>query len=60
MYVELDKEAPSGVAKRTEYGQNVVDGLRKEERIEKSAVERLTKEQDHVLKSFRLREYCVP
>ena len=57
MYVELDKEAPSSGAQRTEYGQNVVQGLKKEERAEKSAVERLTQEQDHVLKSFRLRKY---
>lgn len=38
----------------TGFGQNVVEGLKKEEKIEQAAVEKLSDEQDHVLKSFRL------
>jgi dihydroxyacetone synthase len=38
----------------TEYGRNTVNGLMKEEKAERGAVQQLTNEQDHVLKSFRL------
>jgi dihydroxyacetone synthase len=38
----------------TGYGQNVVDGLKKEAKLEQSSVQKLSKEQDHVLKTFRL------
>lgn len=38
----------------TGYGKNVIEELKKEEHIEHAAVQRLTDEQDHVLKSFRL------
>ncbi len=38
----------------TDYGKNVVVGLEKEEKIEAAAVRKLSNEQDHVLKSFRL------
>lgn len=39
---------------QTQYGQNVVDGLKKEEKFEKSSIRKLSKEQDLVLKTFRL------
>ncbi|KAF2711834.1 hypothetical protein K504DRAFT_428659 [Pleomassaria siparia CBS 279.74] len=38
----------------TQYGKNVVNGLKKEEEIENSSVHKLSFEQDHVLKTFRL------
>jgi dihydroxyacetone synthase len=38
----------------TSYGQNVVTGLKKEERVEKYSFQKLSKERDHVLKTFRL------
>ncbi|CAN9226426.1 unnamed protein product [Alternaria alternata] len=38
----------------TGYGQNVVDRLKKEAKLEQSSVQKLSKEQDHVLKTFRL------
>lgn len=38
----------------TAYGKNAVDGLQKEEKLERSSVQKLSKEQDHVLKTFRL------
>jgi hypothetical protein len=37
----------------TEYGRNAVSGLMQEEKAERGAVQQLTNEQDHVLKSFR-------
>lgn len=36
------------------YAQNVIEGLEKEEKIEQTAVRKLSYEHDHVLKSFRL------
>ena len=39
---------------QTEYGKNMVEGLEKEEQIEKSSVQKLSKEHDLVLKTFRL------
>jgi dihydroxyacetone synthase len=38
----------------TAYGSNVTKGLQEEEKKEQSSVQKLTKEQDHVLKTFRL------
>lgn len=38
----------------TDYGRNVVQELEEEEKIEQAAVRKLSEEQDHVLKSFRL------
>jgi dihydroxyacetone synthase len=38
----------------TGYGKNVVDGLMKEAKLEQSSVQKLSKEQDYVLKTFRL------
>lgn len=45
---------PQVAGGETEYGNNVVNGLKKEEKIEKSSVQKLSQEQDHVLKTFRL------
>lgn len=39
---------------QTQYGKNVVEGLKNEEQIEKSSVQKLSKEHDLVLKTFRL------
>ncbi|KAF2465388.1 uncharacterized protein BDR25DRAFT_295550 [Lindgomyces ingoldianus] len=39
---------------QTEYGKNVVNGLRKEEELKKATVQSLSNEHDHVLKTFRL------
>lgn len=52
MYVEQDK--PQVNEGQTAYGKNVVNGLKKEEQLEKSSVQKLSNEHDHVLKSFRL------
>jgi bacterioferritin (cytochrome b1) len=41
-------------AGQTEYGGNVVEALKQEEQIEQSSVQKLSKEQDLVLKTFRL------
>lgn len=38
----------------TDYGNNVVAGIKKEEKLEQASVQKLSKEQDHVLKTFRL------
>jgi dihydroxyacetone synthase len=48
---ELNTSQVNGTAV---YGKSVVNGLQEEEKLEKSAVQRLSTEQDHVLKSFRL------
>lgn len=53
MYVELDKTRANGHGE-TAYGGNVVDRLKKEETTEKAAMKKLSKEHDHVLKTFRL------
>ncbi|PSN65243.1 transketolase [Corynespora cassiicola Philippines] len=53
MHIEADNAQGAGPS-QTEYGKNVVNGLRKEEEIESSAVQKLSAEHDHVLKSFRL------
>lgn len=39
---------------QTEYGKNVIEGLKQEEQLEKSSVQKLSKEHDIVLKTFRL------
>jgi dihydroxyacetone synthase len=46
-----DKPATNG---STEYGKNVAKGLLKEEKLEQSSVQKLTKEQEHVLQTFRI------
>jgi dihydroxyacetone synthase len=51
MHIAQDEPVTNGA---TEYGKNVVTGLQKEARLEQSAVQNLTKEQDHVLKTFRM------
>lgn len=51
MHLAQDTTQAEGV---TNYGNNVVERLKEEEQIEHSAVQKLTDEQDHVLKSFRL------
>lgn len=38
----------------TDYGKNAVDGLKKEAKQEQSSVQKLSTEQDLVLKTFRL------
>lgn len=38
----------------TDYGKNAVDGLKKEAKQEHSSVQKLSTEQDLVLKTFRL------
>jgi dihydroxyacetone synthase len=52
MHTEQGK--PQIAGGQTDYGKNVVNGLEKEEKIEKSSVQKLSTEQDHVLKTFRL------
>ena len=51
MHLAQDTTQANGA---TDYGKNVVEDLKKEEKIEQAAVRRLSSEQDHVLKSFRL------
>lgn len=51
MHLSQDTAAVDGA---TDYGNNVVEGLKKEEKLEQSSVQNLSKEQDHVLKTFRL------
>lgn len=51
MHLAQDTTSANGA---TKYGQNVINGLKKEEKIEAAAVRKLSNEQDHVLKSFRL------
>jgi dihydroxyacetone synthase len=51
--MHTSQDAPQ-VNGSTGYGKNVVKGLQKEEKLEGSSVQRLSKEQEHVLKTFRL------
>lgn len=51
MHLAQDTTQANGA---TKYGKNVVEGLKQEEKTEQAAIQRLTDEQDHVLKSFRL------
>ena len=53
MYVETDAPQVNG-QRETDYGKNVVNGLKKEEHIEEATVAKLSKEHDLVLKTFRL------
>lgn len=53
MAVDAAKPQTNGHSE-TQYGKNVVNGLKKEEKVEKSSVRKLSPEQDHVLKTFRL------
>lgn len=46
--------APGLINGTTKYGENLVTGLKQEEKVEQLAVKKLSDEQDHVLKSFRL------
>lgn len=53
--MHIDHNAPSSSGTgHTDYGKNVIEGLKKEEQIEKSAVKKLSQEHDIVLKTFRL------
>jgi dihydroxyacetone synthase len=38
----------------TNYGKKFVDELKREENLEHASIQKLSKEQDHVLKTFRL------
>jgi dihydroxyacetone synthase len=51
--MHLAKDSPA-VNGSTRYGDNVAKGLQEEERLEQSSVQKLTNEQEHVLKTFRL------
>jgi dihydroxyacetone synthase len=51
MHLAKDSSAVNG---STQYGDNVLKGLQEEERKEQSSVQKLTNEQEHVLKTFRL------
>jgi dihydroxyacetone synthase len=51
--MHLAKDSPA-VNGSTQYGDNVLKGLQEEERKEQSSVQKLTNEQEHVLKTFRL------
>lgn len=51
MHLAQDTTQANGA---TDYGKSVVNGLKREEKLEQGAVRRLSDEQDHVLKSFRL------
>ena len=53
MAVDTAKPQTNG-HNETQYGKNVVNGLKKEEELEKSSIQKLSPEQDHVLKTFRL------
>jgi dihydroxyacetone synthase len=51
--MHTSQDAPE-VNGSTDYGKNVAEGLRKEEKLKKSSVQKLSREQDHVLRTFRL------
>ena len=51
--MHLSQDAPQ-VSGSTDYGKNLVDGLKKEEKLEQSSVQKLSEEQHHVLQTFRL------
>lgn len=53
MHLEQDKPQVNG-AVETEYGKNVIEGLRNEEELEQSSIQKLSKEHEHILKTFRL------
>lgn len=49
-----NEESSAPGSGQTAYGKNLVEGLKKEEKIEESAVRKLSNEHDIVLKTFRL------
>lgn len=51
MHLAQDSPAVNGT---TSYGSEVIESLKHEEQVESSSVNKLTREQDHVLKTFRL------
>lgn len=51
MYASQDAPQVNG---STAYGKNAVESLKEEEKLENSSVQKLSKEHDHVLKTFRL------
>lgn len=51
--MHLSQDSPQ-VNGSTDYGKNVVNGLKREEKLESAAVQKLSKEQEHVLQTFRL------
>lgn len=51
MYSSQDAPQING---STVYGKKAVEGLKEEENLEQSSVRKLSKEHDHVLKTFRL------
>ncbi len=51
--MHLAQDSPK-VNGSTDYGKNVAERLKKEEDLERSSVQKLSHEQDHVLKTFRL------
>lgn len=51
--MHLAQDTPN-VNGSTAYGKNVVNEIRKEERREQLSVQKLSAEQEHVLKTFRL------
>ncbi|KAF2644572.1 dihydroxyacetone synthase [Massarina eburnea CBS 473.64] len=53
MPINSDASAVNGTG-HTDYGENVVNRLKKEEEVEKATVRKLSKEHDIVLKTFRL------
>ena len=53
MITELERPQVDGHGE-TLYGTNVVNGLKKEEEVEKASLQNLSPGQDHVLKTFRL------
>lgn len=53
MYKETDRAQVNG-NDHTAYGENAVNELKKEEELEGSSVQKLSKDHDLVLKTFRL------
>jgi hypothetical protein len=53
MYKETDTAQVNG-NDHTDYGSNVVHGLKQEEKAENLSIQKLSKEHDMVLKTFRL------
>jgi dihydroxyacetone synthase len=53
MYKDIDT-AQVNASNHTDYGENVVNGLKKEEKAEELSVQKLSEEHDLVLKTFRV------
>jgi dihydroxyacetone synthase len=51
--MHLAQDAPK-TNSTTDYGKNVVEDLKQEEKLEQSSVQKLSKDQEHVLKTFRI------